>query len=216
MCWCLPAEAGAWKIYGGFNDEGLARAIAASKIPVVSAVGHEVDYTIADFVADLRAPTPSVAAEMLLPEKKELIFGIHEHKKRMGRALRDTLDAARQRLDDLVNRRAFREPQRFLREKNHELQELERGLRIFAVRALDLSKERLKSAAGRLQALNPLGCLARGYSMTYEPRTSRLVKSVKGISSGDVILSRLSDGTLLSRVEQVSPMDDDKTKADDG
>lgn len=186
-----------------FNEEIVARAIAASSIPVVSAVGHEVDYTIADFVADLRAPTPSAAAEILLPVREELLSEVGNLKKYLHKAVSDRIDGYRNGLFALLESRSFRNPRELLVERYQRLDEVTRNLKNGMSRVLDLSKERFVTKSECLEALSPLACLRRGYGITFDHRTSRIVKSVKKVSRNQRLRTRLADGTFLSRVEGI-------------
>ena len=186
-----------------FNEESVARAITQSLIPVVSAVGHEVDYTIADFVSDLRAATPSIAAELLLPERRELLSEIRERLGVLDRSLFDKIETLKQDLLRLMEAKPFRSPLEFLSDHQQRLDEIFRTLKSGVSRSLELSLERLNTCLGRLEALSPFACLARGYGITFEHRTSKIIKSVKGLSNRQVIRTRFIDGTVVSRIEEV-------------
>ena len=160
-----------------FNEEVVARAIFASRLPVVSAVGHETDVTIADFVADLRALTPSEAGERCVPDAREVAQHLDRLADRLARAGRGRIDQARDRLDRLAERAA-------------------RALR----RHLDDRRHRLARLAGRLEALSPLGVLARGYSLTLKADGSTLVRSAADVTPGELIHTRLAAGRVVSRV----------------
>jgi exodeoxyribonuclease VII large subunit len=161
-----------------FNEEIVARAIAASRIPVVSAVGHEVDFTIADFVADLRAPTPSAAAEVVFPLKEDLLLQVEELRKRIVKAVRDLPLLWQEELDD-INKRL--------------------ESRVGSI--LELFTQKMMTLVGKLDVLSPLGSLVRGYSITFDQKTSKILKSVKEIKSGSRVKTRLSDGEFTSIVE---------------
>jgi exodeoxyribonuclease VII large subunit len=161
-----------------FNEEVVARAIFASRVPVVSAVGHETDVTIADFVADHRALTPSEAGEICVPDVREVAQHLDRLSDRLARAGRGRIDQARDRLERLAERAA-------------------RALR----RHLDDRRHRLARLAGRLEALSPLGVLARGYSLTLKEDGTTLVRSADDVAPGELITTRLTAGWLVSRVE---------------
>jgi len=162
-----------------FNEEVVARAIFASELPVVSAVGHEVDVTVADLVADVRALTPSEAGERCVPDAREVARLLDRLGERLREAGRANLDEARDRLDDLAAR---------------------------AARALDgdlrRRVDRLARAAATLQALNPLAVLARGYSLTTLDGSPAPIRSAGRVAVGALIRTRLADGELVARVER--------------
>src|SRR5262245_2616322 len=184
-----------------FNEEIVARAIHESGVPVVSAVGHEIDVTIADLVADRRALTPSEAAGLVAPDRGQLL----EARSDAGARLRDRLalrfKEVRQRLDDLAGRRALRQPLERVREQERRLDEwgerLSRGarMRVEAVRAV------VASAAGRLQTLSPLNVLARGYSLTRTAPEGAVVRSPEQVRPGARFLTVVQYGQITSRVE---------------
>lgn len=210
-----------------FNEEPVARAIAASPIPVVSAVGHEVDVTISDLVADLRAPTPSAAAEAVVPEADTLRGQLKELRTRLRRALQSGVDARRRRLHD-GPRRLARALQARVRPLLHRTESarrsLSRGIRdILAdrerrvgvdarlARAIEVRIEsrraRLSGLAGRLNALSPLATLERGYAI---PLTAegRLLRQVRDFEIGSPFQLRVHDGTVEARVEGVRPTEE--------
>jgi exodeoxyribonuclease VII large subunit len=183
-----------------FNEECVAQAIFVSRIPVVSAVGHETDTTIADFVADVRAATPSEAAERVVPSREEEIDRLLG----LGTALRSLLfqqvQRGRQRLDDLCQRRALRRPLETLRDKERKLDEMGERLRRALKQRLVLAEQKIKAVAGRLEALSPLNVLSRGYSLT---RTAdrTIIHSPNQVRPGDVLETWVEQGRILSRVE---------------
>lgn len=185
-----------------FNEEIVADALFASRIPVVSAVGHEIDVTLADLVADRRALTPSEAAELVVPDKKEVENDLRQLADRLHQAMGQRLDLSRRRLQELAQRRAFRLPGERLRELEQRLDEdgerLCRALR----QHLHLARQRLAGWAGRLQALSPLNVLSRGYSLTQNEH-GQLLRRAEQVQPGQQLLTRLQHGRLLSRVEAV-------------
>ena len=212
-----------------FNEETVARAIAASKAPVVSAVGHEVDFTIADFVADLRAPTPSAAAELVVREKQAVVGALVELRERLERAAARPLRDLERRVDDVTLRLrrgmhaewrhgAHRvelataalhasSPVARVTHGRHRLERLEGRLRNEIRHALARSRHRLGEAVGRLDSLSPLGVLGRGYSLT-RTAEGRIVRSARQVTAGDDVSVLLHEGTLECRVSAAKERDD--------
>ncbi|MFT5681477.1 MAG: exodeoxyribonuclease VII large subunit, partial [Myxococcota bacterium] len=177
-----------------FSTELVARAIVSSAIPVVSAVGHEVDVSISDMVADLRAATPSHAAELVVPERAELaarLSGLHQ---RLQWSIRRDLSRRRQHLDRVI----VRHPRRRIAEARIRCDDLNDQLLRAAMWDLNMRKRRLAMATGRLDALSPLAVLARGYSLTLHNDTAIL--SADQLSAGDVVEIRLSEGQIRAQV----------------
>jgi exodeoxyribonuclease VII large subunit len=185
-----------------FNEEVVARAVYASKIPVISAVGHEIDVTIADLVADRRALTPSEAAEIVLPRFDELVAQLDDLRGRLATALRAQVDVARARLQRLRGSYAFRAPIEMIRRHEQRLDDLVGAAALGVRRRLESARERLATAAGRLEALNPLRVLERGYSITRTLRDGRVLRRASETGPGEAIETILQEGRLVSRVEQ--------------
>ena len=184
-----------------FNEEAVARAIAASRIPVISAVGHEVDYTIADFVADLRAPTPSAAAEMAVPSRDELIVRVKSYADAVAANLKGVLDNYRERLRGLMESRVLTRPQEILAPLSQRLDDLLRFLDLNTRRVVDQVRNRLVNAAGRLDLLNPLGVLARGYSITR--KQGKVLTRADRVKPGENLETVLAQGRIQSKVVRV-------------
>jgi exodeoxyribonuclease VII large subunit len=182
-----------------FNEEVVARAIAASRIPVISAVGHEVDFTIADFVADRRAPTPTAAAEMAVPHKAELLAQIESLELQLRRCMDFKLSNARRYFAGWVKRLA--DPGRKLRENQQRLDELSVNLARRMQDRLRGCKDHLARQSGRLGALSPLAVLERGYSITHKLPEERIVKDAAALAAGDLVRVTLAFGKALCRVE---------------
>ncbi len=182
-----------------FNEEAVARAIARAKTPVVSAVGHEVDVSISDLVADLRAPTPSAAAELFAPEAAEARAALGDDGRRLLRAMRGTLDGLRARLETVRASSAFKRPLDRIRAAEQRLDEgagrLVRGLRAL----LAQQRTALDGRAGRLEALSPLKVLARGFSVTM--REGRVVTRAAQVKPGEALRTILHEGEIVSRAE---------------
>lgn len=182
-----------------FNEEIVARAIDASTIPVVAAVGHEIDFTIADFVADQRAPTPTAAAEIVLPRKADLLEQVQMLDLQLRRDMEVKLDTAKERFRSLLKRLA--DPGRKLRENQQLLDELSVDLLGRFRERLRQSKDRVAEFAGRLGALSPLAVLERGYSITHKLPEERIVKSAAALNVGDEVRVTFAQGKALCRVE---------------
>ncbi|MCS7252969.1 MAG: exodeoxyribonuclease VII large subunit [Armatimonadota bacterium] len=188
-----------------FNEEVVARAAAESRIPVVSAVGHETDFTILDFVADVRAPTPSAAVEMVVPDLAELQNRFRKLLGRLVFAIEALFNSARQRLRALTTRRVMTSPEELLDIKKQRLDELHQRLIHSFRNALLKHRHRLASIEGKLQALNPKGVLERGYAYVRQPVTGGIVKSVYQVSQGERVDVVLADGELKCEVEAIVP-----------
>jgi exodeoxyribonuclease VII large subunit len=185
-----------------FNDERVARAIVSSTAPVITGVGHETDFTIADFAADLRAPTPTAAAELATPDRGELLPTIAEWANRMDRALRMGANLHRMALQGLSSRLSGNSPSFLLRNNRQRLDELARRAGLALQHTAQIQRVNLAGLEQRLGTLNPLSVLGRGYAMVL--RTDGvLVSSVTEASHGDALDVRLRDGTLGVRVESV-------------
>ncbi len=187
-----------------FNDEAVVRAIFASEIPVVSAVGHEIDVTLSDLVADVRALTPSEAAELIVPSGDDLRTLLESHQRRLVSLLRSRAQSLRLRVESLANTRVMREPMDRVRELARRLDELElRANRAIATRQ-SKARERIGHMAGRLESLSPLAVLGRGYSLTQATNSGDLITDAMTVETGDVITTRLAKGTLTSRIESIT------------
>jgi len=184
-----------------FNEEAVARAIHASRIPVISAVGHEVDVTIADLVADRRALTPSEAAEIVLPELGGLVESLGGLRDRLAVALRGRVGLARAELQRLRASYGFRAPLELIRRHEQRLDDLSAAAARAVQRRVESARERLATAAGRLQALSPMAVLQRGYSITRFPGTGPVIRDAGDVADGDAIETILHHGRLRSRVE---------------
>ncbi|TYP51640.1 exodeoxyribonuclease VII large subunit [Thermosediminibacter litoriperuensis] len=183
-----------------FNEEKVARAIYSSRIPIISAVGHETDYTIADFVADKRAPTPSAAGEMVVPEKKQLLADIAQRKKRIIAAMCALLNTRKQEIEYIKRSVVFRKLRSEVDNNRIQLDLLTRRLLRETVNQLMVKKSALKTLMGRLDVLSPLAVLDRGYSICQTIDDLRIVKRVEEVSSGEEVKVILSNGYLLCNV----------------
>jgi len=191
---------GSFEELNAFNDEQLARAIANSAIPVVSAVGHETDFTIADFVADLRAPTPSAAAELVVPLQEELQRAVTSAAKRLVGALRRQISAERRFLTQLASSAALQRPDYRVNQLRQRLDDLFTNLTLHNTHKLALRRSQLGNLAGRLETLSPLQTLARGYAICSDAE-GHVLRSADQVQPGDAVNVTLYAGLLLCRVE---------------
>jgi exodeoxyribonuclease VII large subunit len=183
-----------------FNEEIVARSIFASPVPVISAVGHEIDFTIADFVADLRAPTPTAAAEVVVPRRSELVDQVMDLEEQLLQWMRRKLELAREDWSGFVKRLA--DPERKLRETQQHVDELSVDLvRRWRDRVRQL-KDRLVQEGGRLDALSPLAVLDRGYSIAHKIPEEKLVKDTASLAIGDFLRVTFAKGKAICRVER--------------
>ncbi|MCA9103738.1 MAG: exodeoxyribonuclease VII large subunit, partial [Planctomycetales bacterium] len=202
-CLVVTRGGGSLEDLWAFNEEAVVRAIFASRIPVVSAVGHEIDVTLSDLVADVRALTPSEAAERVVPSVEEVTASVRQLQRRLAGALKLRSTSARSRYEALAAHRVFRRPL----ERVHQLAQRLDELALRSDRAVDRrvgdARRRAERLGMALDALSPLAVLQRGYTLTEQSDTGRLVRRVGELAVGDEITTRLRDGTALSRVERV-------------
>lgn len=184
-----------------FNNENLARAVAGSKIPVISAVGHEVDFTICDFAASLRAPTPSAAAELAVPDRSELISRLGTISSRLSSALSRSVASKCERLASLASSRMLVSPEVFVDERKMFVAGLYDRLERGTERSVDNAKGSLAAVAGKLGALNPFAVLTRGYAAVFAGGAA--VRSVNDVGIGDKINIKLYDGEISAGVEAI-------------
>ena len=184
-----------------FNDEGVSRAIFRSRIPVVSAVGHEPDVTISDFTADLRAATPSNAAELVAPDQSELRAALEGMRASMLASMRQRLTRSRQQLTGLSASPMLRNPMNYLQERRLRLDKLTGDFRRVGTRLLQARRQDLIRLSASLDAMSPLKVLARGYSMTADA-DGRLISSVTEVSPGQSLTILVSDGKIRAAVER--------------
>jgi exodeoxyribonuclease VII large subunit len=201
-CLVLARGGGSLEDLWAFNEEVVVRAIHACSIPVVSAVGHEIDVTLADLAADVRALTPSEAAERVAPDAAEIAARLHHSRQRLLAALKSKASSARTRLDGLAALRVLRKPAQRIHDLARELDELQGragraiGYRVQAARAA------AGALAGRLESLSPLAVLQRGYSLTRREADDRLLHNAAELRAGERIVTRLAEGQVVSRVEE--------------
>ena len=186
-----------------FNDERVARAIATSQTPVISGVGHETDFTIADFVADLRAPTPTAAAELATPNRADLQGELAGFTERLARTTQSRLDLIQRRLETLHNRLLLRSPLWRIRSYRQQADDLAHLGTTALQHSLQIQHTLLTGMQQRLVSLNPLSIMERGYAIL-SLTDGQLVRRVDQVSPGDHIDVRLSDGHIDAQVEAIS------------
>lgn len=182
-----------------FNEEVVARAIYNSRIPIVSAVGHEIDFTISDFVADLRAPTPSAAAELVVPSQIELNEKFNNVYRMLYRQAMQVIERGRMRVERCSDRPVFKNPVSKINDERQYLDSLSHMFETACKAALRTKRQELAEAAAKLNGLSPLGTLGRGYSLTKDD-SGRVVRSVSQVNSGDMINVTVADGDFSARV----------------
>ena len=185
-----------------FNEEIVARAIYNSSIPVITAIGHETDFTIADFVADVRAPTPSVAAELVAPDILAIRQSLTTFKKRLHDSINRFLGIKRNQLDIIESSYVLKYPSRLINSYFIELDKLTSRLFTSITRNIGYNKERLASLSAYLDALSPLGVLARGYAVVAD-REGEVVYSIDQVDKNDSVDVRLYDGVIGCNVVEI-------------
>ncbi len=185
-----------------FNDERVVRAIAASEIPVISAVGHETDFTLSDFVADLRAPTPSAAAELAVPDKDEMRMRVDELLMRSQSAFERSMAARKRALVEAANKIELCSPTNRLKNDTDKLKHITSLIEQRFSQKMSFCRQRLQSTLGRLEALDPIAVLVRGYSISTDGE-GKVISSVKELTVGDNIKIRLSDGEATASVTEI-------------
>lgn len=187
-----------------FNDERVARAIAASELPVISAVGHEPDVTISDFVADLRAATPSNAAELAVPDQMELRQALAARQALLLTQMQKRLKQERGTLERLASSRVLKSPINYINDRRLQVDYVQHRLTAAFSETVQRKHRRFASLTAKLDAMSPLKVLARGYSMASDGQGT-LLRSVKQIKPGDRLTVRFADGSAAAVVEEVNP-----------
>ena len=182
-----------------FNEEITARAIFDSELPIISAVGHETDFTIADFVADLRAPTPSAAGELAVPELTEIKWRIENYKRQLAVALRKKVELMKNRYSAVMQSRILREPISMLREKTLLVNNIEKDLSLLIKEKLKDENTRMIKLITALDSLSPLKTLSRGYSLV-EDESGNVLTSVNQLAKGSVVEITLNDGKKKAEI----------------
>lgn len=180
-----------------FNEEIVARAIFVSAIPIVTGIGHEIDFTIADFVADQRASTPSAAAELIVPDMKDLMAEIAHLKKRLISLIERKLQQLTAAF--LLVKNQLQHPSVILKQQMQKLDDLEQKLQVIIQHKLQQQQEQLRGLTRALEIVSPLATLARGYAIV--TKNQKIVHSTQEIDAGDLIHSQLQDGTIASIVQ---------------
>lgn len=183
-----------------FNDEELARAIKRSPVPIVSAVGHETDFTIADLVADKRAPTPSGAAELISPDKNSLVRHILTNRQYMIKLIERKINIEQSRFQLIMERRPFKFPLDKITAQLQRIDEITRALRQGLLVNISRSKEYFSKIYGKLEALSPLAVLKRGYCICETLPDRRIVKSANELKKGESLALRFADGEIQCQV----------------
>ena len=181
-----------------FNDEKLAYAIYNASTPVVSAVGHEIDFTIADFVSDLRAPTPSAAAELIVPDRAELEGALDSTGAKLGALITHMVEIYQERLDNLAKSYAFKLPFQMYTDYVQRIDEISEGFAGLLDEKLEASGEKVKVLSDKLKILNPLNILNKGYSVVYDAGTGKILKN--SAEAGKSIRVRMHKGSLEADV----------------
>jgi exodeoxyribonuclease VII large subunit len=183
-----------------FNEEVVARAVRSSAVPVVSAVGHQTDFTICDFAADVRAPTPSAAAEIVVPSAEDIVAELGAFEDRLRRGLVHTHEVARQRFERLARHALLRQPQTMLESRLQRLDEVSGRLHTTAAHTVERARARVERHAAALDVLSPLRTLARGYAIAVRG-DGRVVRATADVGVGDDVDVLLGDGALATEVK---------------
>jgi exodeoxyribonuclease VII large subunit len=186
-----------------FNEEVVARAIYQSRIPVISAVGHERDITIADLVADVRAPTPSVAAELVIPRKEDLREELIDLCSALKNSFKNVLLNFQQILQDLLHRLRLRNPLVLVQQHKDKIEDLAKQIYVRISHFIKLKQSEFVKSMEKLSSLSPLNILLRGYSITFKMPEGLILKEASLLAKGDIIKTRLHKGEILSKVAEV-------------
>ena len=183
-----------------FNEESVARSIYNSRIPIISAVGHEIDVTIADLVADKRALTPSEAGELVVPRKDLLVEKIEKFKARLLQSLAGKLRLSKEKLARIANSYAMRQPFDRLNRWQQKLDEFAQRLNLNITHALYTEREKLSGIAGKLESLSPLNVLKRGYTITTRLEDNKSLRDIRNLRKGGKLKTNLSKGSIISEI----------------
>ena len=185
----------------------MVRAIAQCQIPTISAVGHEVDITLCDLAADVRALTPTDGATCALPDRDLILGSLNDLRSRLHRSVRNGLKARRNRLNSLQTRSILKRPHELVQRRFRQLDELDARARKSMFTRMELNKAKLGKAAATLSALSPLNVLARGYSVTLDSEDNT-IQNPSQLQPGDTIRSRVEHGDIESVVKTITTYDD--------
>lgn len=186
-----------------FNEEVVARAIFRSKIPVISAVGHEIDFSISDFVADLRAPTPSAAAELAVPDRRELLNRVSQDQKIIAESSVNLIQHQRERLKNIVNSYSFRRTSDIVKQHQQRLDDLLHTMQLAVDHRILLLTQRLGSLSQRLQASAPGSILRRGYSICCRVKDNLIIREANVLQIQDKIKIQFHKGRITGSVEEI-------------
>ncbi|RKY88977.1 exodeoxyribonuclease VII large subunit [candidate division KSB1 bacterium] len=186
-----------------FNEEVVARAIFRSKIPIISAVGHEVDFSISDFVADLRAPTPSAAAELVVRNRDELLSTLQAMVQKMYRLLKEKIRYYRDKVNYLESSYALRRPADVIKEYNQRLDELTRTMETALTHQIERERARITALTKHLENLNPLSIMKRGYSICYREQDGHIIIDAVQLQKEDKIRVQFAKGQIRGTVDEV-------------
>ncbi|MDD5680850.1 MAG: exodeoxyribonuclease VII large subunit [Candidatus Omnitrophica bacterium] len=183
-----------------FNEEIVARAIFKSEIPIISAVGHEIDWTIADFVADKRAPTPSAAAEMVIPRKEDLLIRLEELSGRLDNSMVSKITLLSDELKTLSESYILKQPINIIEQYQQRIDDITGNIEVRAGRILDMKKAAFATVCAKLDMLSPFKVLSRGYSITTATASGKVIKNAAHLKKGDEVSTKLEKGTFISSV----------------
>lgn len=184
-----------------FNEEVVARAIFKSKIPIISAVGHEVDWTIADFVADKRAPTPSAAAEMVIPRKEDLLIRLEELSGRLDGSMIDKITLLSGELKTLSESYILKQPINIIEQYQQRIDDIAKNIEMRTGHMLDIRNAAFATVCAKLDMLSPFKVLSRGYSITTAAGSGKVIKDAAHLKKGDEVSTRLEKGEFVSKVQ---------------
>lgn len=185
-----------------FNKEIVARTIFESNTPIISAVGHETDFLISDFVADVRAQTPTSAAEKAVPKKKELSKRIEDHRRRNIVALKNIIESFYERLKQITKSPVFKKPEILIEDKIQRLDDEKERLNKSITRMVDKNKQNIKNQEERLRALGPKQTMERGYSIVRDEE-GNVVTDIKEVEKGEILMIKLKDGNIKVETKEV-------------
>ena len=197
----LARGGGSWEDLWAFNEERVARAIFASKLPIISAVGHETDFTIADFVADKRAPTPSAAAEMAVPDRKKILEWLQNAAGKAANAVWKKIDAYRARVERLLKRKAFMYPYELIYNKILQYEDVEARFKRAMEDYMKNLQQNVAIMEKSLHALSPYNVLERGYSICFRVRDNKLFSSVEDAEIGEKLRIVVKNGEAICKIE---------------